>query len=117
MSGVQFGQQIDMNGFKVTELAPGTAGTDAVNVDQLNNAVDNTFGFTQTIGDGTNSLYTVTHNLNDTDVIVQVFTIATGQSTMVDVIRTTVNAVTVEFGAPITANSHRVLVIPVVTSP
>ena len=116
MAGVQFGQQIDMNGFKVTELAPGTAGTDAVNVDQLNSAVDNTFGFTQTVGDGTNTLYTVTHNLNDTDVIVQVFALATGQSVMVDIVRTGVNAVTVEFGSPVAANSHRVLVLPVVTA-
>jgi len=39
MPGIQFNAQADMNGFKVTELGPGTAGTDAVNLNQLNASV------------------------------------------------------------------------------
>lgn len=120
MPGVQFGQQIDMNGFKVTEVATGTAGTDAVNVDQLNGAIDAIeipYGFVQTIGDGTNSTYTVTHNLNTEDVQIGVYELATKHDVFVDPVRTSVNAVTVTFGAPIASNSHRVTVLPVVPAP
>ncbi|MEU7074733.1 hypothetical protein AB0B30_32500 [Streptomyces narbonensis] len=111
MPGVQFGQQIDMNGFKVTEMAPGVAGTDAVNVSQLNaNAPQ---GFAQDVGDGVATAYVVTHNFNTDDVITVIFDKATKQDVMVEVLRSSVNAVTVTFGTPPALNAYRVLVIPV----
>ena len=113
MSGVQFGQQIDMNGNKITELAPGVAGTDAVNVNQLSAFAD---GFAVLVGDGVLQTFTVTHNFaltNKDDFIVRVAEVSTGQEYMVDVIATTVNAFTVGFGFIPTAGQFRVSTIPV----
>lgn len=111
MPGVQFGQQIDMNGFKVTEMAPGTAPTDAVNVSQL--AANAPQGFAQDVGDGTATSYVVTHNFNTDDVITVVFDKTTKQDVMVEVLRSSVNAVTVTFGVAPALNAYRVLVVPV----
>lgn len=111
MPGVQFGQQIDMNGFKVTELAPGTAPTDAVNVSQLNASAPQ--GFAQDVGDAVATSYVVTHNFNTDDVITVVFDKATKQDVMVEVLRSSVNAVTVTFGTAPAVNAYRVLVVPV----
>ena len=115
MPGVQFANQIDMNGFKVTELGPGTAGTDGVNLDQLNAAVAAAalHSYAADIGDGTATTLTVTHSLGTLDVQVQVYAKATGQSVETDVIRTNPNAVTIGFGTAPAANAYRVLVVPV----
>lgn len=111
MPGVQFGQQIDMNGFKVTELAPGTNPTDAVNLSQLTaNAPQ---GFGQDVGDGVALTYNVVHNFGTLDVMVAVFEKATNHDVMVDVHRVDANTVQVGFGLAPATNSHRVLVIPV----
>lgn len=111
MPGVQFGNQIDMNTHKVTEMGPGVAGTDAVNVDQLNaNAPE---GFAQDIGDAIASTFNIDHNFATLDVLVQVVRKSDGVTVFTDVTRTTVNRVVIDFGGVIALNSHRVLVIPV----
>lgn len=111
MPGVQFGQQIDMNANKITELAPGTAGTDAVNVNQLNAAGPQ--GFSATIGDGAASTFNVVHSLGTTDVMVQVYEVASGDQWIVEVSTNGVNAVDILFGFVPTAGQFRVQVIPV----
>jgi len=111
MPGVQFGQQLDMNSNKVTELSPGTAGTDAVNLNQLNaNAPQ---GFAQDVGDGVALTYNVVHNFGTLDVMVEVFEKTTNHSVMTDAHRVDANTVQVGFGAAPALNSHRVLVVPV----
>lgn len=111
MAGVQFGQQIDMNGLKVTELGPGTVGTDAVNLNQLTaNAPQ---GFSATIGDGAASTFNVVHSLNTTDVMAQVFEVSTGDAWLVEISTSGVNAIDVTFGFVPTAGQFRVQVIPV----
>lgn len=110
MPGVQYGVQIDMNGFKVTEVGAGTDPTDAVNLSQLTAASPR--GFKQTVGDGTALSYTVTHNLGTLDVQVQVTRLADGGTVFVDVARTTPNAVVVTFGSAPALNAFRVLVVP-----
>lgn len=113
MAGVQFGQQIDMNGFKITELAPGVAPTDAVNVSQLTAFAD---GFAQTVGDAINSTFTVTHNLalaNKDDYIVRVAEIATGAEYMVENTSIGVNSISVTFGFIPALNAYRVAILPV----
>lgn len=108
MPGVQFGNQIDMNGFKVTELAAGVDPTDAVNVSQLNTAVG---GFAGSVGDGVATSFVVTHNLGTRDVLTAVFDNATPWDEFdVQVQHTSTNTVTVIFGAPPALNAYRVLV-------
>ena len=102
MPGVQFGQQIDMNGFKITEVAAGVAATDAVNVSQLSALVD---GFAATIGDGVNSSYGVVHNFGTLDVIVEVVTASGGNTVLAEVARSDANTVDVTFGAPVALNA------------
>lgn len=111
MAGVQFVQQLDLNGNKITELATGVAGTDAVNVDQL--AAAGPQGFAASVGNGLGTSFAVTHGLNTLDVIVQVFDNATGAESIATVVRTSVNVVTVGFVLPPTTNQYRVVVVPV----
>lgn len=73
-------------------------------------------GYAATIGNGSSTSFVVTHGLNSTDVIVQLFLIATG-----DIIYTTVNtrianSVTVSFSKPPANNEIRVNIVKVLTS-
>ena len=111
MSGVQFTSQIDMNGFKVTELSPGTSGTDAVNVNQLTSSSPQ--GFAADLGDGVNSTFTVSHNFSSFDVIVQMYEVSTGAEIFADVKLAAEDDVSVTFGSIPTVGQYRVLVIPV----
>lgn len=111
MPGVQFGQQIDMNGLPITEVADGVNPQDAVTVAQLTAAAPQ--GFADDIGDGVALTYNVVHGFNTNDVIVQVYELATDHNVQVDVHRVDLNTVQVGFGAAPATDSHRVLVIPV----
>lgn len=111
MSGVQFGQQADLNGFKLTEVGNATDPQDAVTLSQLIAASPQ--GFAQDVGDGSALTYNVVHNFGTMDVLVQVYELATDHNVMVDVHRVDVDTVQVGFGAAPALNSHRVLVVPV----
>lgn len=114
MPGVQFGQQIDMNGFKVTELAPGTAPTDAVNLSQLTASAPQ--GFAVNVGDGVAVTYNVVHNFNlanKEDFIAKVTRNSDGVEFMVEVTSVDVNTISVTFGTPPAAAAYRVSVVPV----
>jgi hypothetical protein len=64
------------------------------------------------IGDGSATTYTVTHNFNTRDVVVRVFPNSGEYDDVeVDVQRTSVNAVTLVFASAITVNAYRVVVI------
>lgn len=114
MAGVQFGSQIDMNGFKITELGPGVAPTDAVNVSQLSAAIPQ--GFAQTIGDGVASTFSITHGLGLTDkndFIARVAEVSSGVTYLVEVTGVDGNTISVTFGMIPTAGQFRVSVVPV----
>ena len=65
-----------------------------------------------TIGDGSATTYSVTHNLNSRDVIVRVFPNSGEYDDVeVDVQRTSVNAVALVFASPPAVNAYRVVVI------
>ena len=64
-----------------------------------------------TIGDGAATAYTVTHNLNTTDITYSVKEIATGEIVFTNVTVTGVNAISVSFAVAPTNNQYRVVVI------
>lgn len=111
MSGVQFGQQIDMNGNKITEGAAATAPTDFVILSQLTASAPQ--GFSATIGDGVASTFNVVHGLATTDVMIQVYDVANGDQWLTEASTNGANSVDITFGFIPTANQFRVQVIPV----
>jgi hypothetical protein len=66
--------------------------------------------YTTTIGDGSNTAYTVTHNLNSRNVIVQLYDSSSYETVYTDVERTTVNTLTVTFASAPTTGDITVLV-------
>ena len=66
--------------------------------------------FVASIGNGSATSYTVTHNLNSFDVIVQLYDLSTYDTVYADVVRTSANVVTVSFTTAPTTNDIRVLI-------
>jgi len=76
-------------------------------------AVIDTTGAVANVGDGEAIVFAITHNLNSRDVMVQLYDNATYDTVYADVVRTSVNVVTVTFsGVPTapSANAYRVLI-------
>ena len=67
--------------------------------------------YADTIGDGTATTYTITHNLNTTDITYSVKEIATGDIVFTNVKVTGVNTISVSFAVAPTSNQYRVVVI------
>lgn len=67
--------------------------------------------YSQTYGDGAATSYTITHNLNTLDVIVQVFLVADGVQAEVDVVHATVNTVTLIHATAPASNAYKVVVL------
>jgi hypothetical protein len=67
--------------------------------------------FSQLFGDGSATQYDITHNLNSTQVQVEVFVESTGATVLCDVTRTTVNVARLNFAAAPASNTLRVVVI------
>jgi hypothetical protein len=67
--------------------------------------------YSVSIGDGSATSYTVTHNLNSLDVGVTVFQNSTGDEVITDVTHATVNTLTIVFATAPTSNAYRVVVI------
>lgn len=63
------------------------------------------------IGDGSATQYTVTHNLGTLDCIIQVFRNSDGASVLVDQTRTSINAVRIDFAAAPASNAYRVVIL------
>lgn len=100
---------------EVATQAETDAGTDDarfVSPLKLNNWAGRVRRFQQTIGDGTATQFTVTHNLNTRDIHAQVFrTSGNYDQVLVDVEALTVNSVRVTFNAAPASNAFRVVVM------
>ena len=72
-------------------------------------------GFTKkasaNIGNGSNTSFAITHNLNSRDVVVNVYDNSTYDTVETDVVRTDANTVTVSFSTPPSSNAYRVVII------
>ena len=66
--------------------------------------------FSASIGDGSNTSYTVNHALGSRDVIVQLFDNSSYDTVIADVVRTDVNNVTISFTVAPSTNDIRVLI-------
>jgi len=88
----------------VTYTLPDKTGTVAMTSD-----ITDRF-YATSIGDGSATSYTVTHNLGSQDVIVQLYDASSLDTVFADVVRTSTSVVTIDFSAAPTANDIRVLV-------
>ena len=66
--------------------------------------------FSTSIGDGSNTSYTVNHALGSRDVIVQLFDNSSYDTVIADVVRTDINNVTISFTVAPSTNDIRVLI-------
>jgi hypothetical protein len=66
------------------------------------------------IGDGTNTSYTITHSLGTRDVIIQLYDASSYDTVFADVVRTNTTQATITFASAPTTNDVRVLVTKVV---
>ena len=101
VGGVELATTLEATAGTDTSRAITAAGLDAYVADRKHKA---------SIGDGTNTAYSVTHNLNTTDVIVQLYDVSSGDTVYADVERSGVNAIEVSFGAAPASNDVRVLI-------
>lgn len=65
----------------------------------------------QSIGDGAATSFPITHSLNSTDVLVEVYEVSTGMSVYADVSRNTADQVTVAFGVAPSSGQYRVVIL------
>jgi hypothetical protein len=100
----------------VTRLGIGTAGQ-ALTVNSGAtapqwSAVGTVNKYSQSVGDGTNTSYPVTHSLSTRDVVVNVYEVASPYTQVFpDIANTTTSAITVTFATAPTTNQYRVVVL------
>jgi hypothetical protein len=78
---------------------------------KLKTLLDNRVGgFTANVGNGSNTTFILTHNLNTKNVIVSIYDNSTEEEVITDVSTTTNDTVTVSFSIPPTTNRYRVVI-------
>ena len=100
-------QETGASGVTVTETLSGTDNR-IKTYDIAVNLSD--FTFKTSIGDGVTLAYGVTHSLGTKDVIVQLYDVSSNDTVYADVVRNTINQVTVTFASAPASNDIRVLI-------
>jgi hypothetical protein len=96
-----------------TETETGTDDTRAVTPLKLKSRLDalaDTLTYSETFGDGTRTSFTITHNLDSTDVVVYVIELSSGIRTELQVVITDSNVVTVSANTAPANNFYRVTI-------
>jgi hypothetical protein len=93
-----------------TEASTGTDSSRAVTAAGVQKFYDDR-RFKASIGDGSNTAYTVTHGLGTLDVVVQLYDVSSGDTVYADVVRSSTTEVEITFGSAPATNDIRVLVI------
>jgi hypothetical protein len=108
------GQIVAGAGLTKTANTLNVIGGDGITVNADSVVIDRAVVVTKyaaTIGDGTNTSYTVTHNLNTRDVVVSLYDTASPYAeVMADVEHSTTNTITVLFSVAPTTDKYRVVV-------
>lgn len=65
----------------------------------------------KTVGNSVDTSFTLVHDWNTTDVMIQVYEVATGETVIADTVRTDSTTVTVSFSVAPASNSYKVVVI------
>lgn len=94
-----------------SEVNTGTDATIAVTPSTLASWSGRVKKYAISIGDGSATSYTVTHNLASLDVGVTVFNNSTGDEVIADVTHATTNTLTIVFASAPASNAYRVVVI------
>lgn len=93
------------------EVDTGSVTNAAITPATLSNYASRIKKFAATIGDGSATAYTVTHNLNTLDVEINVYRSTGGADVIVDTARTGVNTVQVTFASAPASGAYRVVVV------
>jgi len=96
-------------GLGITTTAQGAAGAATANQVAINTDVV-VRKYAATIGDGSSTSITVTHNLNTRDVTVVIYDAATYAEVCCDITHTTVNTVTFAFSVAPASSAYRVVI-------
>ena len=89
----------------------GTDDTEAVTPLKLKTLLDNrTGGYTEMVGDGINTTFSITHNLNTKDIVVVIYDDIPGDEVIADVILNGVNQVIVSFAVAPNFAQYRVVI-------
>lgn len=83
----------------------------AVVTDETGNITTVARKFVTTIGDGTAKTFTVTHNLNSRDILVQIADATTHEVVMADIAINADNSIAINFETAPAANGYRVIII------
>jgi hypothetical protein len=103
----------DMNENGIHNLADGTADQDAATYKQVKAVIASMLKkVTATIGDGTSTAFSITHNLNTQDISVQIRETTAPYNFVTATIQATdVNAVTITFSSIPTNGQYKVIIL------
>lgn len=94
-----------------TVVGVGYGGTGASTAADARTNLGATTKYAASVGNGSDSTITVTHNLGTTDVVVSLYTASSGEVVFADVTHATTNTITLSFATAPTSNQYKVVVI------